>query len=567
MILESLVRYYETLVISGKVSPFGWFDAKVSYVVHIDKNGSFQDVVDIRTEMDRGKKKVLVPRMMQVPVGPRRSSITAYFLWDNAKYALGQSENPAYFDSFSKLHHRLLNGVSNEYAEAFLRFLDTWDCRDLDLDTTLNVVFCCDGVYLQDVSVLRDAWQRSFDSDTDGLPKMPCLVTGRVEPAMLVHPSIKGVPGAQSSGASLVSFNFPAACSYGKEQCLNAPMSKYAAYAYTTALNYLLADKSHVYNFCGTTVVMWSETGNASYQDFWMDMFGGFATEQDLHGLMRSLCSGKHVRYGSVDLDPSMKIYVLGLVPNVGRLYVRFFLQNDFLSLVRGILNHDDRMEIVRSKGDMVDHLSFYQMMGSIARGGSAENLSDVSMFGSVLQAILLDTRYPDSLISRVIGRCKTDKRVLRKQAAVIKAYFLKNKHFLVPEEVLSVGLNVGSDNVPYVLGRLFSVYEDIQKSAVPGVQRTILDSYFSTACSNPARVFPILGKLSQSHLRKLSREHPDWYVSKNKLLTDLLGRLGDSFPVCLRLAEQGSFLLGYYHQTQYRYLAKEEKANVDEQV
>lgn len=58
-------------------------------------------------------------------------------------------------------------------------------------------------------------------------------VTGELGLVESVHPAIKNVAGAQSSGAALVSFNAPAFCSYGKEQNLNAPTGKFASFAYT----------------------------------------------------------------------------------------------------------------------------------------------------------------------------------------------------------------------------------------------------------------------------------------------------------------------------------------------
>lgn len=80
-----------------------------------------------------------------------------------------------------------------------------------------------------------------------------------------VHPLIKGVYGAQSSGAALVSFNAPAFCSYGKEHSRNAPMGKYAAFAYTAALNYLLSDRENVQRIGDTTVVCWAEKADPQY--------------------------------------------------------------------------------------------------------------------------------------------------------------------------------------------------------------------------------------------------------------------------------------------------------------
>ena len=95
----------------------------------------------------------------------------------------------------------------------------------------------------------------------------PLSVTGKRTEIARIHTVIKGVQGAQSSGAALVSFNAPAFESYGKTQNYNAPSEKYEAFAYTTALNYLLSQKDYVLQLGDTTVVFWAEGGEELYQD------------------------------------------------------------------------------------------------------------------------------------------------------------------------------------------------------------------------------------------------------------------------------------------------------------
>ena len=81
--------------------------------------------------------------------------------------------------------------------------------------------------------------------------------------------------GAQSSGGSLVSFNANAYWSYGHEYSQNAPVSEYAAFAYTTALNVLLADRNHCKVLGDTTVVCWAENAGSAYADLGtMALFG-----------------------------------------------------------------------------------------------------------------------------------------------------------------------------------------------------------------------------------------------------------------------------------------------------
>ena len=123
------------------------------------------------------------------------------------------------------------------------------------------------------------------------------------------------------------------------------------------------------------------------------------------------------------------------------------------------------------------------------------------------------------------------------------------------------MALNEQSKNVPYALGRLFSIYEAIQQAANPGINTTIKDKYYNTAASTPATIFPILDNLCQKHLRKLPDGSRIWY---EKQLRSIIDVLGEEYPSRMDLPQQGSFNLGYYHQTQKRY---EKKASEKEEL
>ena len=176
-----------------------------------------------------------------------------------------------------------------------------------------------------------------------------------------MHPSVKGVAGAQSSGAALISFNAPAFCSYGREQSLNAPVSRHAAFAYTAALNYLLADREHLTRIGDTTVLFWAKNGGNAYQD----LFAGYAlggaapsyTAADLAKMAKDLLQGNKVLYDETLLDPNMEFYILGLAPNAARLSVRFFLRNSFGAFLQNVQAHQDRLEIVRPSYDHFEPL------------------------------------------------------------------------------------------------------------------------------------------------------------------------------------------------------------------
>lgn len=184
MILQALARHYEDLTARNLIAPPGWNQVKVSYILGLDGKG-------------------------------------------NAERAR------ACYDACKTLHEQLLSGVDTPAAKALLAFFHCWNPEQAVGHPALqdeisgimagaNLIFRFEGAFIHEDPGIRQAWQTHYDADSGG-PTMVCLVTGRETSVEAVHPAIKGVQGAQSSGAALVSFNAPAFCSYGKEQNLNAP--------------------------------------------------------------------------------------------------------------------------------------------------------------------------------------------------------------------------------------------------------------------------------------------------------------------------------------------------------
>ncbi len=576
MILQALTEYYRTLADSGAISPPGWADVKVSYALCIGADGALEQVVSVQTEQPKGKKTVLAPRLMRLPAPVKRSSgILANFLCDTSSYLLGvdnkgkPQRSLECFHACKALHEELLDGVDSPAARAVLAFFRTWQpeqaaghpalasCWD-EIMAGGNLVFRYDGAFVHLNAPIQQAWDNHYQAEEDG-PQMVCLVTGERGAVESIHPSIKNVQGAQSSGAALVSFNAPSFCSYGKEQNYNAPTSKYAAFAYTTALNHLLSDRKHVYRMGDATVVCWARCGGDIYQNImgWA-LFGAEPsyTLTDLQGALNNLCNGTAVDLDEARLDPNMDFYILGLSPNAARLSVRFFLHNSFGAFLRNAQAHQQRLEIVKPAYDKFDTLPLWKLLDETVNQNSRDKTPTPNMAGEVLRSVLTNTRYPATLLNGAALRIRAERSVSRGQAAILKAYYLKNPHPDVPKEVLTVSLNPDSTNIPYNLGRLFSVLEAIQSKANPGINTTIKDKYFNSASATPAIVFPVLVNLAQKHLKKLGPGLRTYY---DKQIAELISKLGEGYPPRMNLPQQGCFQLGYYHQTQSRFEKKEE--------
>ena len=380
MILQALTAYYEAMLKKGIVAPPGWDKTfKVSFWLELNDSGELIDVIDQRHDEPRGKKTVLVPLPMSVPAHVKRSSgVAANFLCDNSSYIFGADEKGKperavqCFEACAALHHKLLDGVDSPAARAVLAFFDTWQPelaaahpllaeRWKDITDNANLVFCydyADGRHpVTEDPAIQDAWQRHYHNTDPNAVMAQCLVTGQTAPIAATHPSIKGVAGAQSSGAALVSFNAPAFCSYGHEQGGNAPVSEYAAFAYTTALNTLLADRDRCKIIGDTAVVCWAENADNAAADLGMDAIFGIpedrgVQESDVTAALKALAAGKSCDWLDGLILPDQHVYFLGLAPNAARLSVRFFLRDSIRRFAEHINQHREALEIVRPAND-----------------------------------------------------------------------------------------------------------------------------------------------------------------------------------------------------------------------
>lgn len=593
MILQSLVEYYEALEKKGKITRPGWCKAKISFALDISETGDLLDVIPLKIEKQRGKKTVMEPLQMEVPEMVTRSSgVSANFLCDNSGYFLGidnkgkPKRSKECFAAAKNKHLAILEGIEGTTARAVCSFFESWNPDSAaehaaikeSLDEIIsggNLVFCVNGDWAQDEYEIREAWENSRGNaewENEGI----CLVTGQKTEISRIHGLIKGVPGAQSSGAALVSFNAPAFESYGKEQSYNAPVGTYAAYAYTTALNHLLADRSHTSQIGDTTVVYWAEDGDEKYQNIFGGAVEPSVDNQDIiDGVFKSLEAGKPIAVDEVEesLSLEQKFYILGLAPNAARIAVRFFYQDSFGKILRHLKEHYDRMEIVRPAADEMRYMGIWRMLQETVNKKSRDKKPVSNMAGSVYRAVISGGQYPASLFLGVMGRIRAEqddkdshiRKITKGRAAIIKAYLIRSGYD--KKEEITVSLNEDSRNVAYTLGREFAVLEAIQEEANPGINATIKDKYFNSACATPAAIFPVLFKLKNSHIRKISNRGKVVYFEK------LLGELQNRIPVTdgqmvpcprrLSLEEQGMFILGYYHQNQKRY---EKKVKEEEQ-
>lgn len=588
MILQALASYYDVLAQQGKVGRPGWGTAKVIGALCLDEQGNLIDILSLKTANAKGKE---IATVKKVPEQVTRSSgVKSNFLCDGPGYLLGLNTKPdegakkeanekrakECFDAAAALHLQLLEGVDSVAAKAVFAFFTNWnpnaehpilaEHEDL-LKEGGNFLFRIDGMFAQEDPAIQAAWESYRSQGTQDGVVMQCAVTGHKTTVARLHTLIKGVRGAQSSGAALVSFNASAFTSYGQEQSYNAPVSEQAMFAYTTALNYLLSSAEHTRILGDTTVVAWSANGEPQYTNLGWYCLGGDAKatvdDKMLQSMFEALSHGRPYAFEDVTIDPDEPFYILGLAPNAARLSVRFFWKNTFGHFMKNVQAHYKRLEIVKPVQDEREYLSVGSLLYETANKKSNDKSASPVLVGGLMRAILNDMPYPAALRSAVMLRIRAERKVSRGQAALLKAILLKNPAPIEGKEICTVALNQESTYTPYVLGRLFSVLEAIQSAANKGVNTTIKDRFFNSAAATPAIIFPRLTQLAQAHLRKLSVAQKIWYEQQ---LVALHEKLPEVLPARLSLAEQESFFIGYYHQTQKRFEKKEKADSVKEE-
>lgn len=600
-ILRSLAARYDRLAEVGEAPIPGFAPSQISFTIVLNREGGYVTTQDERT----GEGKNLRPRICLAPSAPKRTvGIASGAFWDKTSYVFGRTAVDETVSiakqtkdaerlikehaAFLVRHEALLGNSDDVGCIALLTFLRQWMPDRYDtlvhaeamLDQ--NVAFRLEGEagFIHDRPAARAALMAEAAA-RDAVAEGMCLVTGNVAPIARLHPSIKGVAGAQSSGAALVSFNLDSFTSHGKTQGANAPVSEAAAFAYTTALNGLLtasgtnAKGRPVYpnrvTLGETTVSFWAEHGDA--ENIMRAVIAdeeGFADEPTadettentkLRDVLRKMQDGEPLSNAALpEMDRESHVYVLGLSPNAARLSVRYWVDQSLADFTRHFQQHWADMRLEPQPRPWPPPL--WRLMLELAPQRESKNIPP-HLSGEVMRAILTGLPYPRALLIQTIMRIRADsdeedprtgrtleRKVSDLRVAMLKACLARMHRWNLIAEDVPVSLDLITTNSAYRLGRLFSVLERLQGAALGQRNATVRDRFYASASATPALVFPSLIRNARNHSKtirtKVGPGLAEWFEDN---IADIASGLDGSFPKTLPLEEQGRFALGYYHQ------------------
>jgi CRISPR-associated protein Csd1 len=598
MILSELVGLYDRYAQDPEstIPRLYWSQEKVACRIRINEDGELLGITPY-TSQDGAKDY----REMEVPEHIGRSGVAPkpYFLCDKPSYFFGLDEKRGQerFEASKDLHYRVLSEIKAPAAQAVVRFFDRGVQGERlgpdDVELLSKEGFCVFDLSLneqasnlvQNDAAVQEAWEsycatKSAD-EAEGNTFGQCSVTGEEGQLARLFPQVTGFPGANSAGASLVSFNKQSFESYGKTQAYNASISEEAAFKSGQMLKALLNDGKHTVRMGDdVTLVFWSDRVSEQQDAMVAAVLGALAVNsegkraEDVKSLDQIRNIARRIKSGTPvdEFDIDARYYLLGLSPNVARLAVRYFFVEEFKDLAANYEQYRQDIEMVG-----VRSTSLYRLLQQTKAPGRTSKLPS-TLLNPCFRAMLKGAAFPKSLMTTVLARMICDHASnnswdMGERASLLKAYFNRNLRMahgnLAESEGFSMALNRENENIGYLLGRLFALIERAQVLALgTQINSTVKDRYIGAAASTPARVFPNIMRNCENHISKLAKSKKGAAVNLEREIEEVIGRINGAdgvFPRMLDLDDQGAFFIGYYQQRQTFFTKKADQEKPDE--
>ena len=579
MILKALYDYYQRK--SEELPPFGTIFQQIHFILVIDKDGNFLRFEDRRLNKNEASQ-FLVKR-----TGQRTSGIVAKHFYDNISYVLGSSikkekknseNNKAFRSLVEEVYKKLPENVAVKAVWNFYKRIDNnlkniqrdplW--VDIIQNTQLeNFIF---SFLLEGDTKIIASQSSIIQCDIGNIAtddkEQVCLITGkRCFP--VITTSLSPLAGGT---AKLVSFQKDSGYdSYGKEQGANAPISVEAEFAYSTALNHLLAkDSKNKFSIGEQTYIFWgssSSNGCKETEESFFTMSNLNNIEEDpntrilqVHKVFTGIYSG------SIQTDLDDRFYIAGLAPGKARIAVVYWAELPLKDFAHAILRHFEDMEIIDARKEKKPYMALKSILATVTLGGKLKDITP-NLPDAVIKSIFQGLPYPDTLyysclhrIRAELPKSKQDKPpVSITRAAILKAY-LNRKY--TNQKPIQIMLDKENTNQGYLCGRLFAVIDKLQNDA--NHIHSIRERYMNAASSTPATVFATILNLSAIHANNLNNEGSRIFY--DKLKQEIISKINaDGFPSHLDLQDQGRFFVGYYQQMQSFFLTGTETKQTEE--
>ena len=540
MLLEKLIEYSERL----ELPPSLYSEGPARYWINLDPQGRFLpsviDTADPSSPRTRRGQRRLLPQVV------RAYGIRPLLLADKADYTLGFATDDKRAKRARACHRAYVELVERCAAEtedpdvaAVLSFLKNDPLGQFDpgeeFEPSGIISFQVDGRIVIDNPAVQAFWETA-NSDPDA-PVMQCLICGNRRPVLSrLQAKVKGIPGGQSAGTSLISANATAFESYGLTESLTSPTCSNCAEGFTRGINALLNDSRSRFASMDSVSVFW--TKEEQEFDYFAMMENPDPTQ--VRELMASVRTGR-----PLDVDDN-SFYAISLSASGGRATVRDWMDTTVGRVKANLATWFQGQRIASGYDGEQRYYGLRALAFATVR--EPRDLPRTTL-RTLVHSAFTGTPVPMDLMAQAVRRNRAEQRITRPRAALIKLVLLS--HDSDREENHMVELDPNNAEPAYLCGRLMAVFEEAQRAAIRGINATVVDRFYGTASSAPLSVFPTLLRGTRSHLSKLKRDNPGAHFAIEGRMESILSKLDSKsgFPKSLNLQQQGIFALGYYHQ------------------
>ena len=508
--LQWCVRYADRL----DLPPRFYSERAVRYWIDLDTDGNLisptpTDTADSSSRATRAGTLRLTPRVV------RTSNVKPRLFADIAEYALGvglDDPAPRLARRAAERHRAFQDAVTaaDEYSgstatAAVLTFLQSEPLAQVELDETFDpkalIAFRVDGVPVMDDPGVQALWA---DMNSGG-PVMQCLACLEHRPVMQrMAERVHGVYGAADDGIPLVSANSAAFQSWGLEGSLNAPLCFDCARRATRALNDLMPG----IRLGRTHLLAWADDPDAA---------------NPLDPLERP----------EADIPPGRgDVYLLAVSANVGRLVVRDAVRMDGAEAAA-------LAAAWRAHQGLDDPVGLRALVGATVRDldGTAPWL-----ICGLARGFLTGDPLPLPALAAALRQVMSRGIVHRGHAALIRLVLTSH------QKEVPMALEPEHDSVAYQCGRMLAALVLVERALHAGNTRA--ERRMPTAALAPRRAFPQLLQRGETDLRQLYGSGDRSRAGRlRSRVADIADRLPALLPDQLTLTEQGTFMIGYYHE------------------
>ncbi|MFJ2937051.1 type I-C CRISPR-associated protein Cas8c/Csd1 [Streptomyces sp. NPDC087219] len=579
MLLQRLVEYGDR--IAGELPAEFYREKQIHWVLDIAADGSG---MKLHSHKVSGRQRDQVVSMPVPYVQRSGTKVPPYLLVDTAEFVLGvpkkakdgsvtekdRDEAWRRNDAYRDFVRRWASSAGEPEAKAAEGFFSAGraggELPD-EVEAKDTVAVMVGTRWLHELDSVKQLWAEEVRARKGGAAERTglCLVCGehRALLATIPEPVKKGaIPTAGGSNeGQLISINAPAHGRGAMTQLVNTPICHRCGGRAMAVLNHLVASERHRRRFRDDGVLLWW-TRKPDPDSVLAMFFDDQPEAADIEHLIDSM--NKTPSPAAVQRTDTDAFYSLSLGLNNARLVVRDWIEVPLAEAKKNLAAWYADHGVWDGWTRRTRYFPLWLMALSCGRWQGERYAPDSAPHGleaELLHSALHHLSPPARALPLLLQRIHADRRVDAPRLALLKLLLTRSSN---PQDRPMPQLDKDSEDPAYLCGRLFAVLESVQEAALPDINTTLRDKYFSAAVVGPGVTLRRLFTDSGAHFKRLRRDRAAAHKALEKRLFEIYSKVSDDLPGHLTDVQQGRFIIGYAHQRHddilQRQAAKERK-------